>query len=181
VGGLTAAFAVASALFSARQTGTGRFLDVSMLESTLATMGWVVSNYLNAGVTPAPMGNAHFTAAPSGTFRTGEGLINIAANEDKQYAALCEVVGRPDLKSDDRFVDRHARKVHRAALTVELEAVSSALYLSDMRSYSKAGAERTGTPPSRTAAQWPLFQASARIADLRLKAQLSTTLNACLD
>ena len=122
VGGLTAAFAVASALVGARQTGTGRYIDVSMLEATLATMGWVVSNYLNAGVEPVPMGNANFTAAPSGTFHTGDGLVNIAANEDKQYAALCEAAGRPDLKADSRFADRHARKANRAALTVELEA-----------------------------------------------------------
>ncbi|TPG59764.1 CoA transferase [Roseomonas nepalensis] len=122
VGGLTAAFAVASALVGARQTGAGRYIDVSMLEASLATMGWVVSNYLNAGVEPTPMGNANFTAAPSGTFRTGDGLINIAANEDKQYAALCDAVERPDLKADDRFADRHARKAHREALTGELEA-----------------------------------------------------------
>lgn len=126
VGGLTAAFAVASALVGARQSGAGRFIDVSMLEATLATMGWVVSNHLNAGVDPAPMGNANFTAAPSGTFRTGGGLINIAANEDKQYAALCDVVGRPDLKADVRFADRHARKAHRDALTAELEAALAA-------------------------------------------------------
>jgi crotonobetainyl-CoA:carnitine CoA-transferase CaiB-like acyl-CoA transferase len=126
VGGLTAAFAVASALVGARQSGEGRYIDVSMLEATLATMGWVVSNYLNAGVEPVPMGNANFTAAPSGTFRTGGGPINIAANEDKQYAALCDVVGRPELKTDRRFADRHARKAHRAALTEELEAALAA-------------------------------------------------------
>ncbi|MDP1153840.1 CoA transferase, partial [Klebsiella pneumoniae] len=80
---------------------------------TLATMGWVVSNYLNAGVTPHPMGNQNFTAAPSGTFRTGDGLINIAANEDKQFAALCRVVGHPELAADARFAERHARKEHR--------------------------------------------------------------------
>jgi crotonobetainyl-CoA:carnitine CoA-transferase CaiB-like acyl-CoA transferase len=72
------------------------------------------------------MGNANFTAAPSGTFRTGGGPINIAANEDKQYAALCDVVRRPDLKADGRFADRHARKAHREALTAELEAALAA-------------------------------------------------------
>jgi len=82
IGGITSAFAIAAALVDAVRTGAGRMLDVSMLESTLATMGWVVSNYLNAGVTPTPMGNQNFTAAPSGTFRTGDGLINIAANDD---------------------------------------------------------------------------------------------------
>lgn len=122
VGGLTAAFAVASALVGAKQTGIGRYLDVSMLESTLATMGWIVSNFLNAGVVPKPMGNDNFSAAPSGAFRTGKGLINIAANEDKQYAALCEQIARPDLLTDPRFSDRHARKANRAALTVEIEA-----------------------------------------------------------
>ncbi|MBX9594348.1 MAG: CoA transferase [Roseomonas sp.] len=122
VGGLTAAFAVASALVGAKQTGQGRYLDVSMLESTLATMGWIVSNFLNAGVVPKPMGNDNFSAAPSGAFRTGDGLINIAANEDKQYAALCEQIGRPDLLTDPRFSDRHARKANRAALTVEIES-----------------------------------------------------------
>jgi crotonobetainyl-CoA:carnitine CoA-transferase CaiB-like acyl-CoA transferase len=126
VGGITAAFAVVSALFGVKQTGIGRFIDVSMLESTLATMGWVVSNFLNAGVTPAPMGNANFTAAPSGTFRTGDGLINISANEDRQFASLCDVVERPALKTDLRFVARQSRKENRAALTAELEAALQA-------------------------------------------------------
>ena len=121
IGGLTAAFAVASALLGARQSGEGCLIDVSMLESTLATMGWVVSNHLNAGITPEPMGNANFTAAPSGTFATADGPLNIAANEDKQFAALCTVLDAPALAADPRFADRHARKRNRAALTAELE------------------------------------------------------------
>ncbi|MBC9175573.1 CaiB/BaiF CoA transferase family protein [Pseudoroseomonas ludipueritiae] len=125
-GGLTAAFALASALFGARATGQGRYLDVSMLEATLASMGWVVSNHLNAGVDPVPMGNDNFTAAPSGTFRTGDGLLNIAANEDRQYAALCRLIGREDLVTDPRFAARQARKVNRAALTEAVEAALAA-------------------------------------------------------
>lgn len=56
-----------------------------MLEATLATMGWVVSNYLISGKEPVPMGNENFTAAPSGTFHTGKGLLNIAANKQEQF------------------------------------------------------------------------------------------------
>ena len=126
VGGITAALAVTACLLGAQRTGQGCMVDVSMLESTLATMGWVVSNYLNAGVTPHPMGNQNFTAAPSGTFRTGDGLINIAANEDKQFAALCRVVGHPDLATDARFAERHARKEHRQQLNDALEAALAA-------------------------------------------------------
>lgn len=122
VGGLTAAFGICAALLDARATGHGRLLDVSMLEATLATMGWVVSNFLNAGVTPTPMGNENFTAAPSGTFTTGDGPLNIAANENKQFASLCELIGRADLLDDPRFSERNARKVNRAALKAEIEA-----------------------------------------------------------
>lgn len=121
VGGITAAFAICAALVDARRTGRGRMIDVSMLESTLATMGWVVSNYLNAAVEPRPIGNENFTAAPSGTFQTGDGLLNVAANEDRQYDALCDVVGRSDLKVDPRFADRQSRKVNRMELKRELE------------------------------------------------------------
>jgi crotonobetainyl-CoA:carnitine CoA-transferase CaiB-like acyl-CoA transferase len=122
VGGLTAAFGICAALVDARANGRGRMLDVSMLEATLSTMGWVVSNYLNAGVTPAPMGNENFTAAPSGTFKTGDGLLNIAANETKQFVSLCKLIGRPDLSDDPRFSERNTRKVNRAALKLEIEA-----------------------------------------------------------
>jgi crotonobetainyl-CoA:carnitine CoA-transferase CaiB-like acyl-CoA transferase len=122
VGGLTAAFGICAALVDARANGRGRMLDVSMLEATLSTMGWVVSNYLNAGVTPAPMGNENFTAAPSGTFKTGDGLLNIAANETKQFVSLSRLIGRADLPDDPRFSERNTRKVNRAALKVEIEA-----------------------------------------------------------
>lgn len=121
LGGLTAAFAIASAMVGQRSTGKGCFIDVSLLESTLAAMGWVVSNYLNGDVAPQPMGNENFTAAPSGTFRTGEGLLNISANEQKQFETLCRLIGREELVADTRFSLRAARKQHRQALNVEIE------------------------------------------------------------
>ena len=126
IAGLTAAFAISAALVDQRSTGRGRRIDVSLLEATLATMGWVVSNHLNGNVTPEPMGNENMTAAPSGTFRTATGPLNIAANEQKQYEALCDLVGRPDLKSDPRFAERQLRKTHRAALKAELETALAA-------------------------------------------------------
>jgi len=120
IGGMTAAFAIAASLADTSRK-TGYFLDVSMLESTLCTMGWAVSNHLIAGKTPAPMGNENMTASPSGTFRTGDGLLNIAANKQEQFEAVCRVVGRPELATDPRFAERQARLQNRAALTRELE------------------------------------------------------------
>ena len=64
IGGITAAFAIAAALVKRGRSGEGEFIDVSMLEATLVTMGWAVSNWLIAGVHPTPMGNENMTAAP---------------------------------------------------------------------------------------------------------------------
>lgn len=122
MGGMAAAFAIAAALAGRGKDGEGCEIDVSMLEATLASMGWVVSNFLASGKPPVPMGNENFTAAPSGTFKTKAGLLNIAANEQKQFESLCDLVGRPDLKTDARFAARESRKQHRVALKSELEA-----------------------------------------------------------
>ncbi|RUW73236.1 MULTISPECIES: CoA transferase [unclassified Mesorhizobium] len=121
LGGLVGAFAIAAALVKQKTSGEGAFLDVSMLECTLSALGWPVSNYLTAGVEPRPMGNENMTAAPSGAFRTGEGLLNIAANKQEQFVTLSQLIGRPELASDPRFAEREARKQNRAALKALIE------------------------------------------------------------
>ena len=121
IGGMTAAFAVAAALAN-RDDNRGTFIDVSMLEAVIATMGWVVSNHLIAGQAPRPNGNDNFTASPSGTFKTADGVMNIAANKQEQFEVLCEIIGNPRLAQDPRFADRKNRLDNRSALTAELEA-----------------------------------------------------------
>jgi formyl-CoA transferase len=123
VGGLTAAMAISAAL---NATPRGAFIDVSMLEAVLATMGWVVSNHLVGGVAPVPNGNENPTSAPSGTFQCADAPINIAANKDEQWGALARHLGRDDLLSDPRFATREERKANRHALRAELETVLTA-------------------------------------------------------
>ncbi len=122
LGGLSAAFAISAALVRRQRDGRGCYLDVSLLESTLSALGWAVSNHLIAGKAPTPMGNENVTASPSGTFRTGEGLLNIAANKAEQFEALAKLVGRADWLTDPRFAKRTDRLQNRAALGQELEA-----------------------------------------------------------
>jgi CoA:oxalate CoA-transferase len=126
MGGITAAFAVAAALFRRERSGEGELIDVSMLEASLVAMGWAVSNWLIAGVKPAPMGNENMTASPSGTFHTGAGLLNIAANKQEQFETLARLIGRNGLVSDVRFADREDRKRHRFELRAEIEAALAA-------------------------------------------------------
>jgi crotonobetainyl-CoA:carnitine CoA-transferase CaiB-like acyl-CoA transferase len=121
VGGLNAAFAVMAALYHRERTGEGQFIDVALLDSIMPLMGWVAANLLIGKQQPSLMGNDNFTAAPSGTFRTADGFINIAANKQEQWEAVCEVLGVPELRADPRFEERDTRKKNRKALTPLLE------------------------------------------------------------
>jgi len=122
VGGLNAAFAVMAALYHRERTGEGQFIDVAMLDSIMPLMGWVAANLLIGGQQPVLMGNDNFTAAPSGTFKTKDGYINIAANKQEQWESLCDVLGLPELKTDPRFEKRDIRKKNRKLLTPLVEA-----------------------------------------------------------
>ena len=123
VGGMTAAFAVAAAL-NARPRGA--FIDCSMLESVLATMGWVVSNHVIAGVQPSANGNENPTSAPSGTFNTGDGLINIAANKDEQWVLLTDFLRLEALRERPEYRTREDRKRNRMGLRAEIESALTA-------------------------------------------------------
>ncbi len=121
VGGLNAAFAIMAALYHREHTGEGQFIDIAMLDSIMPLMGWVAANLLIGGQQPVLMGNDNFTAAPSGTFRTKDGYVNIAANQQKQWEDLVDALGLPDLKTDSRFQERDTRKANRKQLTPLLE------------------------------------------------------------
>lgn len=119
---ITAAFAISAALYRKAMTGQGEMIDVSMLDASLASMAaWLVTNHLNAGDIPIPRGNENPSSSPSGTYRTGDGLLNIVNNEDKHFERTCEVIGRPDLKTDPRFAVRTTRIKNRDRMKAVLE------------------------------------------------------------
>ena len=121
VGGLNAAFAVLAALYHRERTGEGQMIDIALLDSIMPLLGWVAANLLIGGQPPALLGNDNFTAAPSGTFATADGFINIAANKQEQWEAVADVLGLPELATDPRFAERDTRKRNRKELTVLLE------------------------------------------------------------
>jgi len=122
VGGLNAAFAIMAALYYRERTGEGQFIDIALLDSIMPLMGWVAANLLIGGKQPDLLGNDNFTAAPSGMFRTRDGYINIAANQQEQWENLADELGLPELKTDPRFQERDTRKSNRFVLTPLLEA-----------------------------------------------------------
>ena len=123
VGGMNAAFAIMAALYYREHTGEGQFIDIALLDSIMPLMGWVAANLLIGGQQPVLLGNDNFTAAPSGMFKTQDGYINIAANQQQQWEDLVDELGLPALKTDPRFQERDTRKANRFLLTPLLEAV----------------------------------------------------------
>lgn len=122
VGGMNAAFAIMAALYHREHSGEGQFIDIALLDSIMPLMGWVAANLLIGGQQPTLLGNDNFTAAPSGMFKTSDGYINIAANQQQQWEDLADELGLPELKTDPRFQERDTRKGNRFLLTPLLEA-----------------------------------------------------------
>ncbi len=121
VGGMNAAFAIMAALYYREHTGEGQFIDIALLDSIMPLMGWVAANLLIGGQPPALLGNENFTASPSGMFKTKDGYINIAANQQQQWEDLADELGLPELKTDPRFQERDTRKGNRFLLNPLLE------------------------------------------------------------
>jgi crotonobetainyl-CoA:carnitine CoA-transferase CaiB-like acyl-CoA transferase len=109
------------------------------------------------------MGNENMTASPSGTFRTGGGLLNIAANKQEQFETLCEIIGRPDLAADSRYANREDRKKKRYELKAEIE---SALTAKDAREWSLL-LNRRGVPAGEVLSL-PEVLAHPQVVDRRL-------------
>lgn len=118
VGGLTAAMAICAALNAQPR---GSFIDVAMLDSLIATMGWAVSNLLMGGVHPRPAGNENLTSAPSAAYATADAPINIAANKQEQWEALARLLGLEHMLDDPRFATRFDRKANRTELNAAIE------------------------------------------------------------
>ena len=89
-------------------------IDVALLDAIMPLMGWVAANLLIGGQHPVLMGNDNFTAAPSGVFRTGDGYVNIAANKQEQWEAVCDALGRSGAEGPTR-ASRSATRGRRTA------------------------------------------------------------------
>jgi crotonobetainyl-CoA:carnitine CoA-transferase CaiB-like acyl-CoA transferase len=128
--GLFASTGVLAALRHRDRTGEGQRVDVNLLSSLLAALVNQGSAYTLAGAVGGRMGNAHPSIAPYELLATGAGDLVLAVGNDKQFAALCETVGAPELADDERFATNGARVAHRAALhdalVVRLAARSAA-------------------------------------------------------
>jgi len=121
VAGLYATIGILAALNARRDSGAGQRVDVNLLSSVLAAMVNQSSAYVAGGVVPGRMGNAHPSIAPYETLRAADGPLAVAAGNDRQFAALCGVLGVERLVADPRFSSNASRVANREELVTELE------------------------------------------------------------
>jgi crotonobetainyl-CoA:carnitine CoA-transferase CaiB-like acyl-CoA transferase len=121
--GMTAAFAVSSALFQRTHTGKGQFIDVSMLEASLAFLSTQVADYTVAGHQQEQFGNQAISRkVTANLFRAKDSYLLLAVNSDDQYSKLMTAIGRADVLDDPRFADWFLRKENESALRAIIEA-----------------------------------------------------------
>jgi len=122
--GTIMAIGLLSALIEARDTGTGRDVDVDLLSAALHQLSYPAIWYLNEGdVTSRQPRSAHPSVTPSQLFRTADGWIFVMAQLPKFWTILCERIGRPELETDERFATPAARLANRGPLTHVLDGI----------------------------------------------------------
>jgi formyl-CoA transferase len=134
--GQNAVIAILSALQARNITGEGQYLDISLFESQLGWLANVASSFLISGNLPKRYGNAHANIVPYQSFRAKDGWFVITIGNEKQYEALCDLIGKPELVTDPRFSSNTARVQNRNDLVAILKPVfktrTAAEWLSQM-------------------------------------------------
>lgn len=119
---LFAANGIQASLLQRSRTGMGCAVDVAMLECQVALLENAIARTLANGFSPGPLGARHPGSAPYDAFAASDGYIVITAGADNLFRAFSEVLGRPELTSDPRFIDRQSRVANEAVLKEIVEA-----------------------------------------------------------
>jgi len=114
--GLFASNAILSALRHAEQTGEGQYIDLALLDSQIAALVNIASNFLVSNQTPPRLGNLHPNIVPYQTFTASDGDFVLAVGNDRQFGQLCELLERDDLATDPRYMTNPARVANRDSL-----------------------------------------------------------------
>ena len=125
--GLYSTIAIQAALLNRTITGLGQHVDMALLDVQVATLANQGMNYLASGKVPGRYGNAHANIVPYQVFKAADQDFIIACGNDKQFVALSNAIGLPDLPNDSRFTTNALRIKHRS----EIGELLSAHFLGD--------------------------------------------------
>ncbi len=119
--GMYSTIAILAALTHRERSGAGQYIDMALLDVSVAMLANMNMNYLTSGQVPKRWGNAHPNVIPYQVFACSDGHIIVAVGNDSQFRKFCEVLGESALGSDDRFATNSNRIRNRDALIPLLE------------------------------------------------------------
>ncbi|MDP3668799.1 MAG: CoA transferase [Telluria sp.] len=125
VPGLFASFATMVALWEARSSGKGQYVDVAMVDSLIALSEPITVTYSYTGEVPRPAGSRLPQIAPFGRIATKDGWAVLAVPPGRNWPVFCDVIGRPELSVDPRFSTEQARLANRDAVYEVVEAFTT--------------------------------------------------------
>jgi formyl-CoA transferase len=123
--GLYVALAVTAAVWERERSGTGQYIDVSLLESGVSLAVWEAGMYFGDGTLPQRHGSAHQSTAPYQAVRVLDGNVTIGATTPKTWRGLCTALGLEDLHDDPRYATSYTRRQNREELIETIERVTS--------------------------------------------------------
>jgi formyl-CoA transferase len=121
--GMYASSAILAAVIHRDRSGEGQYIDMALLDTQVAMLANISSNYLCSGVSPHRWGNAHPNVVPYQTFQTSDSWIIVAVGNDGQFRHFVKAGNREPLADDPRFATNPARIEHRDALIPLLAAM----------------------------------------------------------
>ncbi len=125
--GMFAAFGTVAALFERERSGKGGHVDVAMLDSMMAMQLTGLARQLYTDDTPKPAGNRHPVTYPVDSFSTIDGDIVMVCFSDRLFSSLCELMGKPDMAADPRFITNTARNENEDLLRAKIAGWTAAL------------------------------------------------------
>jgi itaconate CoA-transferase len=126
--GMYAYSGILTGLLMRKDTGQGTVVDVSLFDSLAEWMGYAAYYTAYGGAQPARTGASHATIAPYGPYRTSDGSIVMAVHSDHEWVRFCtEVLQRPEIAADERFLTHSLRARHRHALDAAIESALARL------------------------------------------------------
>lgn len=116
LGGLNLTIGVLAALVNRQKTGLGEKVDIALVDSVASAMENITMIYQSTGRIPQRIGNRYESTYPYDAFPAKDGDVIIAAGNNKLYGILCDVMGRPELKQDPRFLEVKDRVANHEAM-----------------------------------------------------------------
>lgn len=120
---MMSANAILAALMARQRTGRGQLIETTMIETGVNMLGNFSMAYLATGVSPTRFGNTQTTACPVGAFETADGPLYLACANDRTFGRLAaDVLGRPELAEDPRYLTSRDRREHSKELMATIRA-----------------------------------------------------------